>query len=90
MFLGHATLVASQAGLGIFEILAECTAAFHIGNPTELDISLRGDWRVGYRSLLWPTSGLPKVRPLLRGTDCWMRPLPDHGGWLNRKWPLSW
>ena len=79
MFLGHATLVASQAGLGIFEILAEGTAAFHIGNPTELDISLRGDWRVGYRSLLWPTSGLPKVRPL-----------PDHGGWLNRKWPLSW
>jgi REP element-mobilizing transposase RayT len=55
MFLGHATLVASQAGLGIFEILAECTAAFHIGNPTELDIALRGDWRVGCRSLLWPT-----------------------------------
>jgi hypothetical protein len=79
MVLGHATLVASQAVLGIFEMLAESTAAFHIGNPTELDISLRGDWRVRYRSLLWATSGLPKVRPL-----------PDHGGWLNRKWPLSW
>ena len=22
---------------------------------------------------------------MLRGTDCWKRPLPDHGGWLNRK-----
>ena len=46
------TLVASQAGFGIFEILAECTGSFHIGNPTELDASLRGDWRVRYLSLL--------------------------------------
>lgn len=49
----------SRVSLRHVEIQVECTGAFHTGNPTAWDISLRGDWRVRFPRLLPPTFGLP-------------------------------